>query len=76
MYKISYTPFISGDTTKIPESSFLDPIKLDHKIIEEIMPVEKTVERVKTDDKQSELTWARKTVSRSLVDKKPEPVTK
>lgn len=75
--KVSYTPYISSnDNFEIPESSFLHPIKLDPKIVEEVIPIEKTKEPIKTADKQSNLIWARKAVSQPLVDKKPEPVTK
>lgn len=73
-YKISYTPFIVNNKQEfnasefiIPESSFLQPIKINPKIAEEVIPKVKEPEDKSKDIILSNLTWAREKSKQSQV---------
>lgn len=64
--KIYYTPYIhKQDDFIIPESSFLNPIKLSQEVVKEVIPEEK-IEQPKKDNTSSNLVWAREQTSKPI----------
>lgn len=64
--KIYYTPYIyKQDDFIIPESSFLNPIRLSTEVVREVVPEEKN-EQTKKNDTSSNLIWARQKASKPI----------